>query len=896
MKKGQRPADAAAKFTDEHEIYQMLANKEPSGSYLVSKSGMWHGGIHITDTGAGTQLDLNQGVRCIADGHVIAYRVNRAYPVSQVPASSNQPASQALYSTGFALVRHTMEFPKGKTFTFYSVYMHLQAYDDYERDVGKSKPSYWSTQFKVTEHARDKPEVSRTGSAADPGQQGLTVRATPRGGQRGGHAMAILPQGACVSIGEQQHGWGKITDVHGAQLYAPQAGGVPPSTAVSGWIFLGNENGGPLVQAFMPDDTFDRVVVTASTLDSAGDASAQGIPIKAGDLIGHLGRYDSLNAGSSATRMAHIEAFCDDSVQTFIDQSRTWIGAHGAHKDDWTPLGLSAEPTILRIDTQTKLFHDAEREGASAPMTGVVQRWSLGELARDRNKQHVEQNADRTGRKVNWWRVGSADPRGQAIEGWVREEAFAGGRVTREFAQTWVDFSCIDDAHDPAHSMFATTQAWVDYAGHANVPHAKSLTKLSPMMRTIYRVLFPQGDGSGAADDMCVSYAGESGHYPWLMQRASRLIVKHESEWANPDKWKQLYAEIERVAGRTPQYDEEQKRIEKLVWWDEVKAKVSGFPGSDVFHINPIGLVANFEASNGCSCGCCYVDKFKVSRWSGQTVHYGPVYWGGVSLEASPAMRCLLSNGQMTQSEHRILVAMSKNEGKMDSVQAYDSEIFTAGACQKTVNIRGAGEFPIQVAEFKQENGAAYKRLFADCGWSVEDTGSKSPIATMFYSDESLTGGTLITGRELYSLVRTGCNAKAFGHVVSNKPLASIVNAVIDNEFQEKQVKDFVRRLRLVISIIPTGFTSTIGDFCRNDLGRALALDQHVNRPGNVADDFGRALSDFFHANSSVANDPAKWGAQHTAHEAALTAAYAARRRMNDNNTRYASLSGALSQ
>ncbi|MDR5799558.1 chitinase [Caballeronia sp. LZ001] len=601
LKKGQRPADAAAKFTDEHEVYQMLANKEPSGSYLVSKSGMWHGGIHITDTGAGTQLDLNQGVRCIADGHVIAYRVNRAYPVSQVPASSNQPASQALYSTGFALVRHTMEFPKGKIFTFYSVYMHLQAYDDYERDVGKSKPLYWSTQFKVTEHARDKPEVSRTGSAADPGQQGLTVRATPRGGQRGGHAMAILPQGACVSIGEQQHGWGKITDVHGAQLYAPQAGGVPPSTAVGGWIFLGNENGGPLVQAFMPDDTFDRVVVTASTLDSAGDSSAQGTPIKAGDLIGHLGRYDSLNAGSSATRMAHIEAFCDDSVQTFIDQSRTWIGAHGAHKDDWTPLGLSVEPTILRIDTQTKLFHDAEREGASAPMTGVVQRWSLGELARDRNKQHVEQNADRTGRKVNWWRVGSADPRGQAIEGWVREEAFAGGRVTREFAQTWVDFSCIDDAHDPAHSMFATTQAWVDYAGHANVPDAKSLTKLSPMMRTIYRVLFPQGDGSGAADDMCVSYAGESGHYPWLMQRASRLIVKHESEWANPDKWKQLYAEIERVAGRTPQYDEEQKRIEKLVWWDEVKAKVPGFPGSDVFHINPIGLVANFF-EGACAC------------------------------------------------------------------------------------------------------------------------------------------------------------------------------------------------------------------------------------------------------------------------------------------------------
>ncbi|MFM0323895.1 glycoside hydrolase family 19 protein, partial [Caballeronia glebae] len=49
------------------------------------------------------------------------------------------------------------------------------------------------------------------------------------------------------------------------------------------------------------------------------------------------------------------------------------------------------------------------------------------------------------------------------------------------------------------------------------------------------------------------------------------------------------------------QYEEEQKRIEKLVWWDEVKAKVAGFPGPDVFHLHPIGLVGNFTG-DGCSC------------------------------------------------------------------------------------------------------------------------------------------------------------------------------------------------------------------------------------------------------------------------------------------------------
>ncbi|CAG9255549.1 hypothetical protein BDI4_450019 [Burkholderia diffusa] len=79
------------------------------------------------------------------------------------------------------------------------------------------------------------------------------------------------------------------------------------------------------------------------------------------------------------------------------------------------------------------------------------------------------------------------------------------------------------------------------------------------------------------------------------MQAASRLIVKHESEWANPSKWTQLIAELEKHTGSKPQHGEEQKRIEKLAWWSDVKAGVPGFPAPEVFHIHPIGLAANFH-------------------------------------------------------------------------------------------------------------------------------------------------------------------------------------------------------------------------------------------------------------------------------------------------------------
>ncbi|TXG02620.1 hypothetical protein FU139_32335, partial [Burkholderia territorii] len=45
LRKGRGQSEASAQFTDEHEIYRLLAEREQSGAYLVSRKGMWHGGI-----------------------------------------------------------------------------------------------------------------------------------------------------------------------------------------------------------------------------------------------------------------------------------------------------------------------------------------------------------------------------------------------------------------------------------------------------------------------------------------------------------------------------------------------------------------------------------------------------------------------------------------------------------------------------------------------------------------------------------------------------------------------------------------------------------------------------------------------------------------------------------
>ncbi|WP_429403975.1 hypothetical protein [Paraburkholderia sp. MM5482-R1] len=865
-KKGQDTGAASADFTDEHEFHKLLS-QEPSGTYSVSGKGMWHGGIHVTEAGAGASLDLKSGVRCIADGEVVAWRVNRTYPVSEIPAQNGNPAISAPYSTGFALVRHSMEFPKDQKLTFYSLYAHLQDFADYESDTSLPRPKYWTTRFEVTTHAQDRPTAGAGGQSAPADQQGLRVRVT----KPHGTVLGILPHGAQVSVGKREGGWGKIKDASGVTPYPPVAGGfVQPSALVNGWIFLGVENGGPVAKEVMPDSSLDKVVVLS--------APSEVVQIKAGELIGHLGRYDSLSQQTSGNRMVHIEVFCDDSVRSFIEKGSDWIKDNGAHLSAWQQLELPADPTILRIASQTMLYKQPNQEGADPRQAGVIEVFPLAALVKaDADHQFMETAAGSDGQKRHWWKVDSADVRHQPIDGWVREQSFTGGRVTREFAQKWVDFQPLDDEHDPTHTMFATTQGFVDYSVGADVPNPGSLDKLSPLMTSIYQALHLAGDQTQAANDL-----RNAANDPWNALRMSRLIIQHESEWANPDKWKQLIAAIEAHTGPRPEHAEEQKRIEKLVWWDEVKASLTGFPASNVFHIHPIGLVGNFLDPETCACGCCMTvtgTRFKKDQL---TYWYGPQHSGSIPLGDCPALATMRTNGALSETEERILRAMSKNEGKVDTVQAIDKAIISAGAMQKT--IRGSasqGELATQVAAFRDAHPAEYQRYFANCGWTVTGSGSD---ASLGYAHAKFTNGVRIVGDELYTALRRDCSVHTFGQSVECPPVASMAHAVSSSLYQELQIKDFINRLNQAIDKVPSGYAYQIKDYFQSPLGRATVLDQDVNWPRATPVSVKTSLDRFFQHNPQVSRNPAEWGANRSAYETSIVQDYGPSRSMAQVN------------
>ena len=127
-------ADGQA-FTSLSDIETLLA-AESSGHFLLGANHSWHGGIHFSDRTV-PQHRHEHPLRCMMDGTVVAYRLNRTYPRQSWMGKS------LAYSTGFCLIRHdycsARQDPAGEgdaggecnRLRFYSLYLHLADYQSY---------------------------------------------------------------------------------------------------------------------------------------------------------------------------------------------------------------------------------------------------------------------------------------------------------------------------------------------------------------------------------------------------------------------------------------------------------------------------------------------------------------------------------------------------------------------------------------------------------------------------------------------------------------------------------------------------------------------------------------------------------------------------------------------
>lgn len=263
----------------------------------------------------------------------------------------------------------------------------------------------------------------------------------------------------------------------------------------------------------------------------------------------------------------------------------------------------------------------------------------------------------------------------------------------------------------------------------------------------------------------------------------------------------------------------------------------------------------------------------------------------------------LIRDGKLTQNDVKVMKLMSPNEGDFNSVQAYDSEAITAGAMQKTINSSGTGELFTQIKEFKTENPTKYDELFAQKGWKVEDVtttrtvgkGKKqrtvtttTPQIQYTYTDEN--GETVtVKNTELKAFIRAYCDPDTppAKKAAIEKALDSMRQATEDDAFKEKQLLDFKSRIGTAVGQKPAGYDYPISDYMSSPKGQALVLDQSVNRPAYVDNDFGGALDSFYKDNPKVSKNPTEWGENRATYEDAINKAYGPNRRGTDMVKRY---------
>ncbi|EIP84894.1 MULTISPECIES: hypothetical protein [Burkholderia] len=352
-----------------------LATAE-DGFYPLGANGMWHGGIHF-DRNTGAKLKQGDGIRAIADGEVVAYRLDSKYPEQDY-----QDGRHALYSTGFVLIRHRLQLPpapppksdpaKGssaqpatssttaskpapdETLTFFSLYMHTMDWNSYQSAAEQAKVAqvdhaklnmgpmpYWEGEryYRVGDKSKDKQEIPRPKAPASSHRDVLgefiqsdfkkvpepkedtAPLPPPVTGLRirdlpNGRIIGILPQGAELTVSD--------TD----ELAKANPGWAKIKTIKSGTpaaAVVGKPVSPHAPYGYVFEKELDPIV-DPKPLDTVV-VLKQPYRVKAGDVIGQLGHYlrypDAKLLPPKPTRpLLHLEVFAGPELEAFIQKSR----------------------------------------------------------------------------------------------------------------------------------------------------------------------------------------------------------------------------------------------------------------------------------------------------------------------------------------------------------------------------------------------------------------------------------------------------------------------------------------------------------------------------------------------------------------------------------------------
>ena len=551
-----------SEFNNQEEILSHVRG-ESTGQYMIGRSGMWHGGIHITEAttpwcalSGKSPLEAidfpvpfkgEQAIRCMADGEVVAYRICKDY---QTVAWESGPLN---FSGSFVLVKHYIQPGETKSsgLHFYTLYMHLAPYSAYESE----SENQWITQDTLKAFSEmDWLTAKLTSEQLQPQIAGyMPVRA---------RVEWDSSDASLNAVGYNQRRYGLVTlkslpdaDGHTDAKKKVSTSLIPGKRY---WVVVDNNNIKPAPGAgpswwrrLMPPAKevmkFDQVVCPTPWA------------ITAGDPVGHMGYYQApKDGGYEARYQVHIECTSmDDNLEKFLTNPEK-----GGEKN---PLWLKYSPGLA-------LYKKDVATGTFTKDTRVTTRIGILPL------KQVQTEVDKSTRQ-EYWQLRPENayvPKGQAEPQLLSQYDLAKLGFRTETAEP-ASFDYLDGKNQPTGFFRNLIDSL--YQAATNDPR----TSHALVKHNYQRLLDKIDSGSDRYSPMEYWRALHNPDYRDVVQKT---IVKHPSDWyfkKDDVIWQPFLNALKKDAPEWKKYSED--FLDKMAWMPDLTTEKLG---PSLWHMHPI--------------------------------------------------------------------------------------------------------------------------------------------------------------------------------------------------------------------------------------------------------------------------------------------------------------------
>ncbi|MGY3942911.1 hypothetical protein [Aeromonas tecta] len=609
-----------------------LIKGEKSGHYLLGNHNKWHGGIHISDKSAPWCKD-KYPVRAIADGKVVAFRMMEDYLTSEFQGESLS------YSNCFCLVQHEYceinpETKAKNEFTFYSLYMHLLPWSQYQIAEKLVLKKNWNARNSAP-HANPDEDQKRADAA-------LPRFALPKDTELEIDSDTPSQKGM---VGGKEYDFIKVTiksPLSSTQLKEGEKAGVLASEGSSVWIANSPDAIG-VIKPNLPTWLFDQIEAELLTnMIGRADPGVDGptgrpvvgkrsVSLPAGTKL----QYDAHQlefhwTGDKARKMARCKYVTPNIEGSPGSCGVAWVCVEDEYiKANTLPPSHLGELYVLPSPV-------AIAAGETIGYLGLVE--TPGSLMGGKESKHqVHLELFTQDSRLDDVLANKAGTKGGSTYAKVPADLVLHEKKKQDGKDQWVAIggkSLEELVESPKIEKDAANQEW---AGTSSGKYVKKEQVELLSQHDWLKIGFKKVDGSGSDGyldpdapptfftDLVNSFdTDESGDLnseeiqaalqnSGNREQLNKLIVKHPSEWYEKSS-ASSYLWLDKLMAKIglPDFDKlvdhEKQRIDKLEWMQSAtKLRLD----KEVWHFSPLSIIVNIEGSDSLINVDAFVYKYK---------------------------------------------------------------------------------------------------------------------------------------------------------------------------------------------------------------------------------------------------------------------------------------------